>query len=174
MNLKSFLSLSVGLITLFSALPALSGPNRPLSSPGLPSTVPPGMLLKNHTSGNITSTDNSANAIACNNITIELSESIPQKPIINPGGFGDPSPSTINTIAKVTATGNNLASGCTYAINNGGRKSVKNDYGESSFRIKASHYSTGGCTGGGLFSTKNFKEIPSTLDLLMEYYRGVC
>jgi hypothetical protein len=122
-----------------------------------------------HIQGKINSNDPSSNQVACSQITVELNESIPTQQI--PGTLG--SNPIINQLSQVIATGSNLASGCTYTIMYGGDgKSVRHQYGYSSYRINVA--STGSNTNsGGWFGGQGFKAIPSVADLSMAYSSGL-
>ena len=119
--------------------------------------------------GKVNSTNPDSSKITCSQITVELTESVPTKQI--PGTLG--SNPTISQLSQVTATGSNLASGCTYKITYGGDgKPVKNTYGSSSYRINAS--SAGSSTNsGGWFGGQGFNEIPRVFDLSMQFSRGL-
>lgn len=119
--------------------------------------------------GKVNSTNPDSSKITCSQITVELTESVPTKQI--PGTLG--SNPTISQLSQVTATGSNLASGCTYKITYGGDgKPVKNTYGSSFYRINAS--SAGSSTNsGGWFGGQGFNEIPRVFDLPMQFSRGL-
>jgi hypothetical protein len=164
MNLKSFLSIGIGIITLCSSLPALAGPTNTLS---------PRMQMygANLIQGNINSTDSRANTVPCSGITVTLTESIPNQPSTEPDTFSPPP--TIKTISTATATGEKLASGCKYTID--GRRKFPNitPYGDSSFGISAVFPINGGGSGTRLSSSGTFAQIPSTFDFSLVFVPGI-
>lgn len=116
--------------------------------------------------GQITTSQSGATNVPCSKITVQLIEATPQKPSGPPGGFA--TTESKKTLNEAIATGNNLASGCSYEIGYGGDgRSVQTPYGSSYFSIssRGNTPDTQNLSGG----SNRLQEVPSTLNLQMEY-----
>jgi hypothetical protein len=113
--------------------------------------------------GKIISADGNASETACSSILVTLNDLIPGQTTSDFGAGLVP-----NKIAQVNATGSTLNNGCMYSLNHGisplTKPVIKRD-DRASYEIKATApIKNPTCS---FSETKQFKEIPSTLDLAM-------